>query len=366
MIVIFTIEQDKTSHEVVDWLHFFKMAFYIVTPQNIANKASEIVKWIQNNYALTFWFRKWSNENQSADFKDATAKESFKLIEFMYHATKNTYYWLNNPYDYQNNNKPLQEYYAKQVGLKMPKSWIVSRKEELYSIAAECAEIITKSMGSQISKSINGKRHFSYTTKITPNVLNDCPEHFFPSYIQEYIEKEFEIRSFYLDGEFYSMAIFSQTNDKTKIDFRHYDTENPNRNEPIEMPENIKTQLVAFANCLKTNCGSFDLIVHPNGNIYFLEFNPLGQFGMVSKPCNYNLEQRVAEKLMAEHHKNTRQKFNALFTHKSTNVTHADALCMKLLFPIKTTHVNLGFYSEHYESAYATVKDLQKHPDTLC
>jgi hypothetical protein len=35
-----------------------------------------------------------------------------------------------------------------------------------------------------------------------------------------------------------------------------------------------------------------------DGREVFLEVNPVGQFGMVSRPCNYQLERKVAELLL--------------------------------------------------------------------
>ena len=35
-----------------------------------------------------------------------------------------------------------------------------------------------------------------------------------------------------------------------------------------------------------------------NGNYYFLEVNPVGQFGMTSIPCNYDLHEVVAKHLI--------------------------------------------------------------------
>jgi len=43
--------------------------------------------------------------------------------------------------------------------------------------------------------------------------------------------------------------------------------------------------------------GSIDIIVDNNGKYYFLEINPVGQFGMVSIPCNYYLEKKIANYL---------------------------------------------------------------------
>jgi glutathione synthase/RimK-type ligase-like ATP-grasp enzyme len=41
--------------------------------------------------------------------------------------------------------------------------------------------------------------------------------------------------------------------------------------------------------------GSLDILKDKNGKYYFLEVNPIGQFGMVSKPCNYYIEEQIAE-----------------------------------------------------------------------
>ena len=46
------------------------------------------------------------------------------------------------------------------------------------------------------------------------------PDTFYPSLIQEEIEKVYEVRVFYLKGKCYAMAIFSQKNEKTQLDYR--------------------------------------------------------------------------------------------------------------------------------------------------
>lgn len=45
---------------------------------------------------------------------------------------------------------------------------------------------------------------------------------------------------------------------------------------------------------LDLNSGSIDFIKSGN-NYYFLEVNPIGQFGNVSTDCNYSLERKIAE-----------------------------------------------------------------------
>ena len=50
-------------------------------------------------------------------------------------------------------------------------------------------------------------------------------------------------------------------------------------------------------NRIDLDCGSIDLIYSVDETYYFLEVNPIGQFGMVSYPCNYNIEALIARTL---------------------------------------------------------------------
>jgi glutathione synthase/RimK-type ligase-like ATP-grasp enzyme len=117
--------------------------------------------------------------------------------------------------------------------------------------------------------------------------------HFQPTLFQECIEKEFEIRSYYMKGAIYSMAIFSQSNEKTKIDFRNYDRDKPNRNVPYKLPQEIEEKICRFMEHMHYDTGSLDFIYHA-GTYTFLEVNTVGQFGWLSQHCNYYIEKEIA------------------------------------------------------------------------
>jgi glutathione synthase/RimK-type ligase-like ATP-grasp enzyme len=123
-------------------------------------------------------------------------------------------------------------------------------------------------------------------------------ETFFPSIIQEEIEKEIEIRVFIAEAKFYSMAIFSQNSGRTDVDFRNYDHNKPNRNVPYTLPLKVKSAIKRLMKGLGINTGSVDLIKNKAGEYYFLEVNPSGQYGMVSQPCNFNINRDIAEILI--------------------------------------------------------------------
>lgn len=96
------------------------------------------------------------------------------------------------------------------------------------------------------------------------------------------------------------MAIFSQNNKKTDIDYRNYDKDRPNRCIPFNLPEEIKEKLIQFLNYTYYNTGSFDLIVSDENEYYFLEINPIGQFGGLSYKCQYKIEEKIAKFLMTK------------------------------------------------------------------
>jgi glutathione synthase/RimK-type ligase-like ATP-grasp enzyme len=120
---------------------------------------------------------------------------------------------------------------------------------------------------------------------------------FIPSLIQEKIEKKYEIRIFYIDGETYTIAIFSSTNKRTSIDFRKYDFNKPNRMVPYILPEDIYDKIKLLMKKLNLSTGSIDMIKNED-NYYFLEINPIGQLGMVSYCGNFYLEKKIAKFLI--------------------------------------------------------------------
>lgn len=85
-------------------------------------------------------------------------------------------------------------------------------------------------------------------------------------------------------------------NEKTKLDFRKYDKSTPNRNIKFKLPENYKKKLKNLMEYYSINTGSIDTLVEKNSNrLYFLEVNPVGQFGGLSFKSNEYIEKTIAE-----------------------------------------------------------------------
>ncbi|GAA4155074.1 hypothetical protein GCM10022217_12840 [Chryseobacterium ginsenosidimutans] len=191
---------------------------------------------------------------------------------------------------------------AQSLGLHIPETFVLNNTEALKSLIKE-DNVITKALSDGLYYFSKKYAYYTYTEKVEKKDLLDKNE-FAPSLFQLQIKKKFEIRSFFLNGSFYSMAILSQKNSRTLVDYRKYDREVPNRNIRFKLPDDIEKKLIKLFEVLNLNTGSVDLIVDEDDNYIFLEINPVGQFSMTSSPCNYNLEKIMAEELIKIHKRN--------------------------------------------------------------
>jgi len=187
---------------------------------------------------------------------------------------------------------------AKKLNINIPEFILTTRKthlKEFFKLKKE--RVIIKDLDATFYFKHDNVSLMSYTELITPEKLETLPDEFHITFFQEYIEKEYEIRTFVLGEKLYSMAIFSQADKETEIDFRRYNNANPNRTVPCKLPKEIEEKLTKLMRKLKLETGSIDIIKNRRGEYFFLEINPIGQYGMVSEPCNYNLDYEIANYL---------------------------------------------------------------------
>lgn len=125
----------------------------------------------------------------------------------------------------------------------------------------------------------------------------DIPDKFNYSLVQEYIDKKADIRVFYINGQIHATAIISQNDKQTKVDFRNYNKEKPNRIVPFNMPECEKVKLVKLMRIMDYESGSIDYALDKDNNLLFLEINPVGQYGFISEKCNLHLDKVIAKEI---------------------------------------------------------------------
>lgn len=215
-------------------------------------------------------------------------RENRTLTEFM--ATKLSGIKSLNSQLYYNTNKLLTLMYAQQVGLKIPHTLISTVKDDIHNKLGKAgSEIITKPIQDIFWLNYNGTSEAQYTATLSEYAK--MPERFYYSLFQEKIDKKYELRIFFIGEEFYACAIFSKATEGRNL----YQEGKMARMVPFTLSHTLQKQLIQLNSLCHLNCGSIDLMVDKQGNYYFLEINPVGQFGYISKECNYHLYQKITK-----------------------------------------------------------------------
>jgi len=313
MILVISRDYDQSTSDVVEWLLKFKEKFILINEYNyiknisyfqtqerarvtIETSLNEKINFSDLNSIWyrrgNFYYSQTSRENKLKDFLDHDKKE-WQIVNELLMQNLNEKFIIGDFFNKDTNKIKVLKVAAKK-GLLIPSTLIANNKALVVKFFKN-EKIINKTIGNVIHLN---KDNYVYNNRTVEINVDDLPDNFFPSQFQKLIEKKYELRIFYINGKFFSSAIFSQNNEKTKIDFRNYDNKKPNRVVPYTLPKKIEIKLEKLMQELKLNTGSIDIMVTPNNDFYFLEVNPVGQFGMVSIPCNYNCEKYLAETLI--------------------------------------------------------------------
>ena len=319
MILIISIDQDDTTTQVIRWLSYYGIPFCRINEYDLI----DAIDWDLNSNKISlrfnnrlihfheitaYWYRKGNFKfDQTIEklVESKLSKETELLLQFEHKATirslhqqLSTIKGLSN-YNLSKVNKLEVLQIAQHHGLLIPATRILSDRSKLCAFIAEKGEVITKVLDSPMEYYRDTFWLPNYTEALDLEKANALPEKFGPSLFQERVEKEYEVRTVFLHGKCYSMAIFSQSDQQTTVDFRHYNFQKPNRTVPFLLPDAEQKKLRKLMADLGLDFGSVDFMVDKEGQYIFLEVNPVGQFGMTSYPCNYHLEKAVAEFLIS-------------------------------------------------------------------
>ena len=311
MIVIISIAEDVSTNDVIDWILHFEGSFFRINSINDihhyltkVNNISLLPNKPENNIESVWYRRMPSREipsltavNNNKDILSFYYSEQQALLAAVYTLIEDKK-WLNH-WSNSSPGKVHQLHIASNCGLNIPKTRIITSKEELIKFYNDTnRDLIIKPIQDMVPIQLGNEYYFQYTKQIRKKDIENLTNEFFPCLFQEYIDKNLEVRIFYIDNNFFSMAICSTFDKQTKEDFRRYNDKYPNRVIPYKLPSTIEKKLHLFMQEMKLNCGSIDMILDNSGDYYFLEVNPVGQFGMISYPCNYYLEREIANFLL--------------------------------------------------------------------
>lgn len=333
MICIFSVASDQTTTDVVRWLRHLGAKDIVRVNADAPLEECSLVEASLDNLSFQVkgrvicldeitaaWYRKGRNwlcslatmtqQRYSSEGGKTLAKtfesalqakfrnETTAIVDFVHRKISRSVPTLGTPDSWRLNKLQVLEA-AYSIGLTIPEFLVSSCRDAIVTMS-ESGTLVTKATSDGLYFFDRSERrgYFSYTELIDLDMTKSLPPIIPPSFVQSYVEKLYDVRIFFLEGKLYSMAILSQQDCQTRVDFRKYNEEKPNRAVPYELPCKIQDMLKLLFSELRLNTGSVDMAVSADDTHYFLEVNPVGQFGMMSESCNFNLERKVAEWLL--------------------------------------------------------------------
>jgi len=313
MILIISESNDVTTDDVVEWLNYYGKKFVRC---NFSQSTSLDFLTISNSNlniginnlddrVTKVWHRRGSLKFIPESLRNITLFNSYlkeeeeSLLKSLEGVLKSKVKYIGSYLDEVENSKINNLLLAKKANLEIPDTLITTSKKKLFDFFGEKSPIITKDLRYPINISDNNFSLLSQGTFIVrENMIHNMDDNFAPTLFQKYIKKKYEVRIFFFETKLFPMAILSQKDTKTTIDFRNYNRKRPNRCVPVLLPKDIIKKIRRFIHLSKLTTGSIDIIVSTSNQYVFLEVNPQGQLDWVSKNCNYYIEKYISERLI--------------------------------------------------------------------
>jgi glutathione synthase/RimK-type ligase-like ATP-grasp enzyme len=305
MIYIVSIQNDLATQEIKYWLDYFKMPYKIVDITFILEEFGHIdllkqeLLSSQKDEKSIFYFRKITNflippkKNLKSNYTDFINQEINTCLIECLQTLKRKHVVINNPTFIQAS-KIEQLRLAQKIGLKTPKTFFVTQYIHLLDLLKKGEEYVVKSSSETILVKKNNKTsQISYTSDISMSKILNKVDKIYPSYIQQKVKVDYEIRVFVFEDYIKSCAIF---NKKNNTDYRKSYSNGDLNYFPYQLPVDISSKMCLLLKELNIQTASIDLL-KSNGEYYFLELNPSGQYNFIDSECNYGLSKLIAEKL---------------------------------------------------------------------
>lgn len=209
--------------------------------------------------------------------------------------------WINNPDQNRRHQRKFPQLrLARSLGLRVPRSIITNDPLQAEAFFRSCPDgVICKPllMGSH---HVGGEHRVAYTRHVSPAEFDALRSSIAlcPTYLQEAIAKDHELRVTIIGERTFCCRIDSQSVAGAEQDWRAVDTGDlPHRIVPLQ--PDIDRALRAYVAACGLRFGAFDLIVTPAGEHVFLELNPNGQWYWIELATGAPMADAMADLLAA-------------------------------------------------------------------
>lgn len=228
-------------------------------------------------------------------------EEALGFLSFLRYYLRDIYSIGNVVEDRPASSKMLQLAVARNLGIDIPDTVFANTKEGVLPMLSRHDHISLKPIAANGFFVDEKSAYEFYSQKAQSSDIAAQPKEAFQqtaSFLQNYIDKKYELRITVCNSDVVACKIDSQSldEDKGKIDWRQgYDY--GLKLEIVDIPERIKELCIRFLQAMHLNFGCFDFIVTPNDEYIFLECNPNGQWMWVELATGYDISKIVAKNL---------------------------------------------------------------------
>lgn len=178
---------------------------------------------------------------------------------------------------------------AKSVGLAIPETIVTN-------VYAQAKRFLEENKSRAIFKSFAGNEDFWQPTRIYKDEYEEYLKNnigFCPVIFQKYIDGKFDYRVVVVDEEIFAVR-FDLANSRYKYDVR-IDTKN--KASAISLDDKYKMKILEYMKVAGINYGAFDFREDENGELYFFEVNPAGQFLYLDHLAGTSISKAMADAL---------------------------------------------------------------------
>lgn len=304
MILIITHKTDFTADFVINKLNQRGIAYKRLNCEDIFKDEYKIKLNSSFTYSIlgeekyrSVWFRR----TKLPEIKGLKREEQLyilneteSLFENIFSSLKAN--WLSSPSAvYKAENKLLQLKTAIKIGFNIPQTLITNSKQELKQFYSDCNRDIILKPISQTRIQYNEGSAFIFTNPVTENYITNIESYdLTPCIYQKNISKEYELRVTVVGDLVFSAAVYSQSDEETKNDWRKKKL----KFEPIEIPNEIQQKCIKLLQELNLKFGAIDLIKTPNEEYVFLEINPNGQWAWIETQTGQKISDAIINQLI--------------------------------------------------------------------
>lgn len=240
------------------------------------------------------WLRKGGFDNGGIPSDSFPHQESLSMYYFFLEIVREK---LVGSLDFLSQRKLSYLQKARDFEIQVPEYNIIDTKSVLSEFLKTSKNgLIYKSMSQCMFPLPNNEFYYCYTTKLEEKELEQWPDKFYPTFFQFNIDSLAELRTFYIDGDFYASAISQTGTEKKEVDIRK--DLRRQRIFPFEINSSLRMKLTKLLKTLSLDICAFDMLLCKATNeLFLIDINPTGQYEYYSKKCNYNLNTKIAQYL---------------------------------------------------------------------